>query len=148
MKKLGAIVITVLAISLLTGVLGSNCLAEFYYLPLISKVPPPPPPPPPATIDQFVGSWTVSDATGATAGYLYIRSDNTFSWLDHPNDPSPHFSGTGSVTNGTFTGPFTNGTVGDGELVCTIAANGSMNIDFIEFWHSPPKHVPYTATKF
>ncbi len=147
MKKLIAILITVLAIPLMTEVLGSNCLAvTSYYLPLITKVPPPPPPP--VTIDQFVGSWAVLDAASVLTGFLVIESNNNFAWFDNQGDTIPHFFGTGSVTNGTFTGPFTNPGVGDGELVCTIAANGSMNMDFIEFWHSPPKHVPYTATKF
>jgi hypothetical protein len=143
MKKLIAILITVLAISLMTTVLNSNCLAGPYYLPLITNTPPPPP----VTIDQFVGSWTVLDATGAPTGFLVIESNNNFAWFDHQGDATPHFFGTGSVTNGTFIGPFTNPGVGDGELDCTIAASGSMNIDFVEFWHDPPKHVPYTATK-
>jgi hypothetical protein len=143
MKKLRAILFTVLAISLLTVVLGSNCLSGSGYLPFISNITPPPP----VTPEQFIGSWAVADTEGAIVGYLYIKSDYTFDWFDNPGAPAPHFSGAGSVTNGTFTGPFTNPRVGDGELVCTIAANGSMVMDFIEYWHSPPKHVPYTATK-
>lgn len=144
MKKLRAIVITVLAISMMIGVLGSNSLAGTgtCYLPFISSSPPPPP----VTIDQFIGSWAVSDATGAIY-YLFIESNNTFVWYDNLGGPA-HFSGTWSFTGDTLIGPFTIPLVGDGELVCTIAANGSMNIDFIEYWHSPPKHVPYTATKF
>ena len=146
MKKLIAILITVLTLSLLTGVTGSNCLAGSCYLPLISHNPPPPPPP--VTIDQFIGSWAVSDVAGAPIGYLFIESNGTFVWADIPDKTEPHFSGTGSITGGAFIGPFTNPGVGDGELDCTIAASGIMIIDFVEFWHDPAKHVPYTATKF
>ncbi len=146
MKKLTAILMTVLAISLMTGVLGSDCLAGSYYLPLISNNPPPPPPP--VTIDQFVGAWEVLDVDGAITGYLYIGADGVFVWADIPDIESPHFSGTGAVVDKTFIGPFTNPGVGDGELDCTIADSGVMNIDFVEFWNDPPKHVPYTATRF
>ena len=142
MKKLRAIMITVLAISLLTGVLGSNCLAGPYYLPLISNNPPPVTP---VTVDQFIGSWAVSAATGAIY-YLFIESNNTFVWYDNLGGPA-HFSGTWSFTGDTLIGPFTNQGVGDGDLVCTIA-NGVMNIDFVEHWYTPDKHVPYTAIKF
>jgi hypothetical protein len=145
MKKLKSIMFTVLAISLLAGVLSSNCLAlNQYYLPLISSSPPPPP----VTIDQFVGSWAVSDAAGATIGYLFIGADGSFVWADVPDIESPHFSGTGSVVDGTFLGPFTNPGVGDGDLICKIDANGVMNMDFVEHWHTPDKIVQYTAVKF
>lgn len=144
MKKLSAIVITVLAISLLTGILGSNCLAGPCYLPFISSITLPSP----VTPDQFIGSWAVSDADGTILGYLYIEPDHTFVWADFPDKTNPHFSGAWSITGETLLGPFTNPGVGDGELVCTIAPSGIMNIDFIEYWHSPAKHVPYTATKF
>jgi len=102
--------------------------------------------PPPVTNNQFVGSWAISDSTG-TVGYLYIESNNAFVWADIPDKTRAHFSGTGSVTIGTFRGSFTNPGVGTGDLVCTIAANGAMSIDFIEHWHSPDKHVPYTGRK-
>ncbi len=69
MKKLSALVIAVLAISLLAGVVGSNCLAgpQTLYLPLISSAPPPPP----VTPEQFIGSWAVSDTTGAHRLFIY-----------------------------------------------------------------------------
>jgi hypothetical protein len=93
---------------------------------------------------EFVGSWKL---TGETDAWLYIDSNNTFVWADVPDKNHPHFSGTWSVTNGTFKGPFTNPGVGTGDLVCTIS-NGAMSIDLIEHWHSPDKHVPYTGRKF
>jgi hypothetical protein len=144
MKKLRAIVITVLAISLMIGVLGSNSLAGTCYLPFISSSPPPPP----VTPDQFIGSWELIYVEDPSIGkfLLNIKSDNTFDWFD-PGKTVPHFSGTWSITGDTLIGPFTLKDVGEGELFCTIAANGSMNIDFVEHWHDPYKHVPYTATK-
>lgn len=102
---------------------------------------------PPNTGSEFVGSWVLSDSAGTVTFYLYIESNNTFVGADVPDKSRVHFSGTWSVTNGTFRGPFTNPGVGNGDLVCTIA-NGVMTVDFIEHWHSPDKHVPYTGRKF
>lgn len=96
---------------------------------------------------EFVGSWEMSDSSGVVTFYLYIDSNNTFVVADVPDKTHEHFSGTWSVSNGTFRGPFTNPGVGTGDLVCTVA-NGVMNMDFIEHWHSPDKHVPYTGRKF
>jgi hypothetical protein len=99
--------------------------------------------PAPVVNNEFVGSWKV---TGDADAWLYIDSNNTFVWADVPDKTHPHFSGTWSVTSGTLKAPFQNPGVGAGDLVCTIA-NGVMTIDFVEHWHSPDKHVPYSATK-
>jgi hypothetical protein len=96
---------------------------------------------------EFVGSWEMSDSSGGVTFYLYVDSNNTFVVADVPDKTHEHFSGTWSVSNGTFRAPFTNPGVGTGDLVCTIT-NGVMNMDFIEHWHSPDKHVPYTGRKF
>ena len=100
----------------------------------------------PAAGSEFVGSWALSDSAGKITFYLYVEPNNTFVIADVPDKTRVHMSGTWSVTNGTFRGPFTNPGVGNGDLVGTIA-NGVMSVDFIEHWHSPDKHVPYTGRK-
>ena len=94
------------------------------------------------TNNEFVGSWKV---TGPAEAWLYIDSNNTFVWADVPDKTHPHFSGTWSVTNGTFKGPFTNPGVGTGDLIGTIA-NGVMTIDFVEHW-AADKTLRYGATR-
>jgi hypothetical protein len=94
---------------------------------------------------EFVGSWAMSDSSGSTF-YLYIESNNTFVIADVPDKNRVHMSGTWSVSNGTFKGPFTNPGVGSGDLVITIA-NGVLSVDFIEHWHSPDKHISFTGRK-
>jgi hypothetical protein len=94
---------------------------------------------------EFVGSWAMSDSSGSTF-YLYIESNNTFVIADVPDKNRVHMSGTWSVSNGTFKGPFTNPGVGTGDLVITIA-NGVLSVDFIEHWHSPDKHISFTGRK-
>jgi len=96
-----------------------------------------------STNSEFVGAWAV---TGSATAWLYIDSNNTFVWADVPDKTHPHFSGTWSVNNGTFDGAFTNPGVGTGDLIIKIS-NGVMTIDFVEHWHTPDNHVPYTATK-
>ena len=94
---------------------------------------------------EFVGSWAMSDSSGSTF-YLYIESNNTFVIADVPDKNRVHMSGTWSVSNGTFKGPFENPGVGSGDLVITIA-NGVLSVDFIEHWHSPDKHISFTGRK-
>jgi hypothetical protein len=36
--------------------------------------------------------------------------------------------------------------VGNGKIEGTFEDN-SMTMDFIEYWHTPAKHVPYTGSK-
>ena len=94
---------------------------------------------------EFVGSWAMSDSSGSTF-YLYIESNNTFVIADVPDKNRVHMSGTWSVSNGVFKGPFENPGVGSGDLVITIA-NGVLSVDFIEHWHSPDKHISFTGRK-
>ena len=36
--------------------------------------------------------------------------------------------------------------IGTGEIVAVLEG-ATLSLDFVEFWHSPAKHVPYTGTK-
>ena len=46
----------------------------------------------------------------------------------------------------TATGPLENPGVGTGEIVAELDGD-DLILDFVEFWHSPPKHNPYTGSK-
>ena len=54
--------------------------------------------------------------------------------------------GTYVVEGNVAAGPMVNPGTGEGEIVATLSG-ATLNLDFVEFWHSPPKHVPYTGTK-
>jgi hypothetical protein len=151
MKKLKSIMFTLLAIVLLSGVLCNHCLAQSYncYLPFVSYDPTPPAPViTPVTPEFVVGSWVMTNASNTIDFFLHIQADNTLSINDYPNN-NEHLIGTWSISGGTFIGPFINLNLegnNTGDLVGTIV-NGVFLLDFIEYWHDPPKHVPYTATR-
>jgi hypothetical protein len=155
MKKLKSIMITVSALLLLTGALGTPCLAgtPVCYLPLISYDPPPPiPPVTPVTPELVVGTWLmINAATGLPEFYLHIGSDNSLAINDYPDD-TEHLPGNWEISGDAFLGHFTNINLNPedynptGDLVGTILY-GVFTLDFIEYWHDPPKHVPYTAAR-
>ena len=35
---------------------------------------------------------------------------------------------------------------GTGEIVATLSGD-TLSLDFVEYWHNPYKHVPYTGAK-
>ncbi|MBM4153819.1 MAG: hypothetical protein FJ221_02160 [Lentisphaerae bacterium] len=97
--------------------------------------------------NAFVGTWLIQKE--ATEAYWVFFADGTFrkNLADQPLDGAVHFFGTYTVSGGTLNGSFTNPGIGDGAIECTIAANGTMVMDFIEYWHSPAKHVPCTGVR-
>jgi hypothetical protein len=152
MTKLKAILITVSALLLLTGALGTHCLAgtPTCYLPLISYDPIPPITP--VTPELVVGTWVMTNATtGVPDFYLHIGSDNSLAINDYPDDRE-HLPGNWEISGGTFLGHFININLNpeeynpNGDLVGTILY-GVFTLDFIEYWHDPPKHIAYTASR-
>jgi len=97
--------------------------------------------------NAFVGTWLVTKE--GTVSYWMFYEDGTFrkNRADQPINGAIHFTGTYTVSGGTLSGKFTNPGIGTGEIECTISANGRLIMDFIEFWHSPPKHVPCTGVR-
>jgi len=100
---------------------------------------------------SVVGTWAMNEGTTATGNYVswwVFNADGTCNMYDDAGLTAKHLYGTYSQDGNKVTGPFTNPGVGDGELDCTLGDDGkSMQMDFIEHWHSPYKHVPYTGTK-
>ena len=89
-------------------------------------------------VNSVVGSWSIGDSGGATI--WTFNADGTFS--------SGAIGGKFSQDGDHVTGTFTNGSVGDGVIDATLSADGkSMQMDFIEYWHTPAKHNPLTGTK-
>lgn len=97
--------------------------------------------------NAFVGTWLIQKE--ATEAYWIFFADGTFrkNLADEPIDGAVHFYGTYTVSGGTLSGDFTNPGIGAGEIECTIAADGTMAMDFIEYWHTPPKHIACTGVR-
>lgn len=98
-------------------------------------------------LEDFVGTWLITKED--TTSFWIFNQDGTFQKkrAGQPLNSPNHFVGTYSVNEGILQGEFTNPGVGDGEIQGTINENDVFLMDFIEFWHSPPKVVPCTGTR-
>jgi hypothetical protein len=97
----------------------------------------------------FIGTWNLYEGStvgGTPTWYVHFREDGSFAISDNADGTRQRVSGTYTVTDGNLVGPFTNPRVGEGRVEATIT-NGVISLDFIEYWHSPYKHVPYVGTK-
>lgn len=100
---------------------------------------------------SVVGKWAVYEGTtpsGAPIQWWQFNEDGTFAYYNNPEFTSKHLGGTYSQDGNKVTGPFTNPGVGDGEIEAVVSDDGkSLQIDFIEHWHTPYKHVPLNGVK-
>ena len=94
---------------------------------------------------KFVGTWALSSG-GAVSWYVIFNDDNSWLISDTADGSARRCYGTYTVDGDTAAGPMVNPGVGTGEIVATLSGD-SMAFDFVEYWHSPYKHVPYTGVK-
>ncbi len=98
---------------------------------------------------DVVGTWALysgGSIQGNIAWYVHFKPDNTYTISDNANGSAERVSGTYQVSGNTVTGPFVNPGVGDGRIDATVT-DGVIHLDFVEYWHTPNKVVPYTGTK-
>lgn len=104
------------------------------------------------SVNSVVGKWAVSQGTtpsvdNATTWWEF-RSDGTFTYYNDAGFTSEHLSGTYSQDGNSFSGPFVNPGVGDGRIEGTLSEDGqTFQMNFIEYWHSPPKVVPQAGAR-
>ena len=100
--------------------------------------------------NDFVGTWLVTkhDDSPSTSYYVF-DADGSFYKTRSGEGPNGavHLSGTYSANGGTLSGDFTNPGIGSGEIKASINDGGTMEMDFIEHWHTPYKHVPCTGVR-
>ena len=97
--------------------------------------------------NEFTGVWRIRKEDSSS---LWIfNDDGTFikKRADEPLDGATHFVGTYAVSEGDLSGSFTNPGVGTGEIRGSITADGTLMMDFIEYWHTPPKVVPTVGVR-
>lgn len=97
----------------------------------------------------FVGTWALyagGAAQGTPTWYAHFKSDSTFFISNNRDGSGVRVTGTYSVSGGRLTGPFKNPGTGEGRVEATISG-GVMNLQFIEYWHTPNKVIPYTGKK-
>jgi hypothetical protein len=106
---------------------------------------------------KFHGSWalyptgTLSLYRGFAARdtpywYVHFKPDKTFFISNEPNGDGVRVTGTYSISGSALAGPFTTPVGGQGRVEATIN-NGVIELDFIEYWHSPHKVLPFSGTK-
>ena len=94
---------------------------------------------------SFTGTWALTQGAG-TSWYMIFNADGTWLISDTADGSARRVFGTYTVKGNVATGPMTNPGIGEGEIVATIDGD-VLSLDFIEHWHNPYKHVPYTGTK-
>lgn len=98
---------------------------------------------------SVVGTWALdpgSTVTGNPYWYINFKEDGSYTITDNADGSGQRVRGTYSQDGDNVTGPFTNPGVGEGRIDATIS-NGVLLLDFVEYWHTPNKHVPYAGTK-
>ena len=94
----------------------------------------------------FVGTWALNDENGALAWYILFNADNSWLISDTADGSAQRVYGTYVVEGNVASGPMVNPGTGEGEIVATLSG-ATLDLDFVEYWHDPYKHVPYTGTK-
>lgn len=103
----------------------------------------------PAVATEYVGTWALYEGSavqGSPFWYATFNADGTFFISNDADGVEVRVSGTYTVSDGQLVGPFTNPGTGEGRVECSISG-GILSMDFIEYWHDPYKHVPYTGEK-
>ncbi len=95
-----------------------------------------------ATAKDFAGVWLIRKEN--TTSYWIFNENGTFQKkrAGQPINSGNHFSGTFSVNEGLLSGSFTNPGVGRGDIKGLLDEDDTFLMDFIEYWHTPPKVVP------
>ena len=91
---------------------------------------------------SVVGRWGMVSQEDGGQTWWQFNEDGTFTMFNDEGFSSPHLRGTYTQDGNKVTGPFHNPNVGDGDIDATLSEDGNaLNLDFIEHWHSPSKHV-------
>ena len=93
---------------------------------------------------KYVGTWTLTPEAGGDPMYVAFDSDGSARMGKSPSNL--YIKGTYKTTKEGLTADMTNPRVGNCRLVC-LDEGSSLLADFIEYWHSPEKHIAFKATK-
>ena len=97
----------------------------------------------------FIGTWALyggDTVQGSPAFYAHFKEGGTFNITNNADGTGQRVYGTWTEADGMLVGPFTNPGTGTGRVEATIS-NGVMHLDFIEYWHTPYKVLPFTGSK-
>lgn len=93
--------------------------------------------------NSAVGTWS-----GGGDGRTVFYADGTWAEFNDAELTQRHLGGTYSQSGNSVSGTGNNPGVGDLDIEGTVSDDGNtMQLDFIEHWHSPYKHNPATLTR-
>lgn len=101
---------------------------------------------PAVSSSAIVGSWRLVSDDGA-AWYAHFDENGNWKITDDAEGAARRVYGTYTCNGSSFAGPMVNPGVGEGKIEGTLDTSSTLSLDFIEYWHTPAKHVPYTGTK-
>ncbi len=97
-----------------------------------------------ADASEYVGTWTLAPHDGGSPMYVDFSDDGAARMGKTPDNL--YIKGTYKINSTGLVADMTNPRVGQCRLVC-LDEDTSLLADFIEYWHTPEKHIAFTATK-
>ena len=100
--------------------------------------------------DAFVGTWQLFKGKaleGEPIWYVHFKGDNTLFFSNFPDGSRVRSTGTYSVSGGNLVGPFANPPTGNGRVEAKLVNSTMLDLDFIEYWHTPNKVIHYAGRK-
>ena len=94
---------------------------------------------------SLVGTWSLTDASGFT-WYIHFGADGGWKITNDQGGAERRVYGSYSADGNGFSGSMKNPGVGDGRIT-GVFGNSEITLDFVEYWHSPEKHVAYSGHK-
>lgn len=98
-----------------------------------------------ASSASLVGTWSLTDASGFT-WFIHFGPDGNWKITNDQNGAERRVYGSYTSSGNSFSGSMKNPGVGDGRISGSFS-NSEMTLDFVEYWHSPEKHVAYSGAK-
>lgn len=98
---------------------------------------------------SHVGTWALYPGTavlGTIDSYIRFKGNGTYTISDNADGTGERVSGTWTRSGDAITGPFTNPGVGNGRIDCVLNSD-VLVMDFIEYWQTPHRLVPYAGTQ-
>ena len=92
----------------------------------------------------LIGTWELAGGTGTW--YIHFLKDGTWRITDDREGTKERVHGSYAADDSSFQGDMTNPGVGTGKIEGKIDGD-LISLDFVEYWHTPAKHVPYTGEK-
>lgn len=94
---------------------------------------------------SIIGTWSLTDSAGFT-WYIHFGADGSWRITDDEAGNERRVFGSYTTSGDSFSGDMRNPGVGTGRISGSTSGT-SISLDFVEYWHTPEKHVAYSGDK-